>query len=58
MKSENNTSMDLDAGLLTDTSPSICDPALHRTARNGHTVLEILNGAIKTLDGKSRDGNI
>lgn len=58
MKSENNTSRDLNVKLLTDTSPSICDPALHRTARNGHTVLEILNGAIKTLDGKSRDGNI
>lgn len=58
MKSENSTSRDLNVKLLTDTSPSICDPALHRTARNGHTVLEILNGAIKTLDGKSRDGNI
>lgn len=58
MKSENNTSRDLNAGLLTDTSPSICDPALHRTVEHGHSVLETLNGAIKTLDGKSRDGNI
>lgn len=64
MKSENSTSRDLNVKLLTDTSPSICDPALHRTARHGCSVLETLNGAIRMMDGpdqeknKSRDRNI
>lgn len=64
MKSENSTSRDLNVKLLTDTSPSICDPALHRTAQHGRSVLETLNGAIDMLNdpdhekGKSRDRNI
>lgn len=58
MKNDNSTSKAPVVNLLTDTSPSICDPVIRKTAEQGSTVLEILNGAIKTLDGKSRDGNI
>lgn len=58
MKNVNSTSGNLNVKLLTDTSPSICDPVLQKTAERDSTVLEILNGAIKTLDGKSGDGNI
>lgn len=58
MKNVNSTSGNLNVNLLTDTSPSICDPVIHKTAERDSTVLEILNGAIKTLDSKSGDGNI
>lgn len=58
MKNENSTSKAPIVNLLTDTSPSICDPVLRKTAERDSTVLEILNGTIKTMDGKSRDGNI
>lgn len=58
MKNNNSTSKAPVVNLLTDTSPSICDPTISKTAEQGSAVLEILNGAIKTLDGKSGDGNI
>lgn len=55
MKSENSTSRDLNVKLLTDTSPSICDPALHRIDRHGRSVLETLNGAINMLNGPDQE---
>lgn len=58
MKNANCTSGSINVNLLTDTSPSTCDPVIAKTAEQDRTVLEILNGAIKTLDGKSGDRNI
>lgn len=58
MKNDNSTSKAPVVNLLTDTSPSICDPMLRKTAERDSTVLEILNGAIKTLNNKSGDCNI
>lgn len=61
MKNANCTSEGLNVNLLTDTSPSTCDPMLRDAIEQGHGMLALLVGTSlrnhRPKDGKSRDGN-